>query len=102
MVVKISATASLRACVARGLAFVAAEIIHDDDVARWEGGGRHVGDIDLETPAVDGTRRSPRVHRSGRVGALPERLWCSSGRTGHGRSGAHRMGSSPAAAPCWF
>ena len=43
-----------------GLAFVAAAIIHDDDVAGCEGGGQHVGDIDPETLTVDGTVDHPR------------------------------------------
>ena len=47
-------------CLARGLAFVAAEIVHDDDVAGCEGGGQHLGDIDPEAFAVDGTVDYPR------------------------------------------
>lgn len=46
--------------LAHGVAFVAAEIIHDDDVARCEGWGQHLGNIDAKALAVDGTVDHPR------------------------------------------
>jgi len=44
---------------AHGFAFVAAEIVHDDDVARLQGGEENLLDIGLKGRAVDRTVEQP-------------------------------------------
>ena len=46
--------------LADGLAFVAAQIVHDDDIAGLERGHEHLFDIDEKALAVDGSVEQPR------------------------------------------
>jgi hypothetical protein len=46
--------------LADGAAFVTAEIVHDDQIARLEGGREHFLDVGLERLAIDGAIEQPR------------------------------------------
>ena|GEM_PF-4137779 len=47
-------------CLANGLAFVAAKVVHYDDVAGFEGWGEHTLDVSAEDAAVDHAIKHPR------------------------------------------
>ena len=68
-----------------GVAFVAAEIVHDDDVAGFQGGDENRLDIGSEALAVDRAIEKPGGRRCRRGAAPPGKSLSSNGRTGPGR-----------------